>query len=127
MSEQTMVETKFNEDVGQVEKPRVDVSEFNGVQVEIAKVLEMDGKYGECVKVISKPLMVLDNEKKTEICASEIFSLTRDDAGKLGWTEESKLGKFLKKYKKDSYRDLIGVKVVSIVEAKNGVDFLTIA
>ena len=117
---------------GKIELPSLDISEYVGKKVKIAKVQEFEGNYGYYIRIETEVVAEIegmkdDDGKQFELKASRMFGLQTDAEGNIGWGENSKLGVFLEKKNVESYRDLIGVEVVttSVTNATDKKDYLS--
>jgi len=109
---------------GVVELEEIDVEQYIGKEVRIENVTEHKGEYGYFIKVQTEVVDTLKSGK--ELKASRVFGLMQGKEGKIGWTESSKLGLYLKKMNANHYKDLVG-KVVKIQTqlGKDGKNYMT--
>lgn len=64
-------------------------------------------------------------EKTIEVRATRLFGIKKDEEGKFYWSSASDLANFLKKYKKSTVKELVGVKVMTAVTEKKGKEYLS--
>ena len=114
-------------DIGEIELPSIDVSQYIGKKTEIELVTTHKGNYGNYVKVQSKIVDTIEGGKEPiKLRASRIFGLQEDADGKIGWGKNTKLGVFLKKMGAKHFRNLVGKEItVQSQTSKEGTDFLT--
>jgi hypothetical protein len=111
--------TKVSELV-EVESEGIDFEELEGkkAKIERQEPIVVPSKYREsgkqdCLKVETYPVAEVEKDgEKIEIRASELFNLTKNKEGQLGWSSLGDLKKFmtLKKVKKPE--DLVNKEVV---------------
>lgn len=113
--------------VGEVELPKLDLSEYIGNKTVIDKVETHESKFGYFVKVISRDVAVIERENEDNIIltASKLFGLVTMKDGTVGWGSESKLAEFLAKHKVTHYKDLVGKEIIVQMDSNKGKDFLT--
>ena len=117
------VEIKEGE-FGQIELPRLDVSQYVGRKSKIESVQKSEGMYGPLVKIFTETIDTLNNGQ--ELKASKLFGLQTDTEGKVGWGPDTKLGMFLKKKGVSDLTQLKGIEVtVQTITGKDGNDYLT--
>jgi hypothetical protein len=139
MAEETAFTGKI---AGEVELPKMDVSEFVGkrLKVEEVKLVESmyQGKKTAYYKLSTEPVadhvkdqkgnIVKKDGKPLVIRASAILGLTEVEDGVWGWGKDTKTGKFLAKYKVKRPEDMKGVTVLVQLKANaDGMEYLTIA
>lgn len=108
-----------------VESKELDLMPFDGIKVQIAQIEELEGKFGKpCIKIESEPVLTLEDANKTQIRASSLFGLKRLDNGDVVWESKGKLQKFLQKYGKTHYADLVGVQALCCIVNKGGRNYL---
>lgn len=118
-----------------IESQGVDLSQFEGsrVKIETVEVLAVPSKYSrngngeaEVLRVQSVPLATIQDKEGNDvpIPASELFNLTRDENGVLGWPEgaRGKLAKFMKKLSVEHPKELPGKQAVVRIHTKQGSD-----
>lgn len=112
---------------GQIELPKLDVTEYIGRRAKIESVTEHEGQHGYYVKLVSEVIdSVGEGDKAFELRASKVLGLQTDGDGNIGWGEGTKMGIFLKKNNLSHYKDAVGVEiVVQSTTNKEGVSFLT--
>jgi len=111
-------------DLALISKPAFDIDKYVGTKVKIAMVSLKDSRYGTEEGRVEK-YIVVETAKigKTNITAKKFFNLSKDNNGKVGWSEKSKLAMLLSKMNVDSPQNLVGKEVTII---KNGEsNFLT--
>ena len=124
-------ENKDNEvdlgNIGEIELPSIDVSQYIGKKSTIELVTTHTGKFGYYVKVQSKIVDTIEGGKEPiKLRASRIFGLQEDADKKIGWGKDTKLGKYLKKMNVKHYKDLVGKEItVQSQTSESGTDFLT--
>ena len=98
---------------GVIELPQMDVAKYIGTKTTIEAVEEHEGGFGFYIKLLT-PVIGTEEGKDgdIELRASKTLSLAEDAEGKLGWTEKTKLGQYLKKMGVEHYKDLVGKDVV---------------
>lgn len=118
-------------EIGQIELPKLDVSKYIGTKVKIATAETHEGAYGYFVKIETDPVDTIERKDQDDIVLtpSTIFSLQQDADGKIGWGEDTKLGKYLKKMGVAHFKELVGKEViVQVRQSKDGEqEFLTFA
>lgn len=118
-----------------IEGQGVDLSKFEGqrIEIEAAEVLTVPSKFknngngeAEVLRIQSVPLGSIQNKEGDDvpIRASELFNLTRDANGVLGWPDgpRGKLARFMKKLNAEHPTELIGKKAVVRLHTKQGAD-----
>ena len=115
------------DNTGEIELPKLDVSEFVGKDVQIVKVQEKEGQYGNFSIISTEVVKTIEREGKDniELCGSRQFGLQEDEEHNIGWGKDTKLGQFLAKMKVPHYNDLVGKTVKLQTQTVNGTDFLT--
>ena len=122
MTEQEKTEVKL-ENVGKIELPKIDVSKYIGTKLKINEVTEHQGVHGYYIKIETTPVDMIGDKP---FCASKILGLHEDASGNIGWSDETALGKFLKRYGVEHYNNLIGKEVIIQKRiGKNETEFLT--
>jgi hypothetical protein len=124
--------------VGKIELPSIDVSPYVGKKVKVAQVLEYEGNYGYYIRISTEPVAtdlkdkagnILKNTKGEPIVliATRMFGMQTDADGRIGWGEKTKLGVFLKKKGVSSYRELVGMEVIttSVTNSNDEKDYLS--
>jgi len=115
--------------IGEIDLPKIDVTEYIGkkTKIDIVTVHESTAYEGYYAKVQTKVVAeVGSKDKKIELKGSRIFGLQSDKDGKIGYGKETKLGIFLAKMKCKELKDLIGKEVILQVQtSKEGTDFLS--
>jgi len=134
MEEETIKPVEL-EETKEIDLPRADVTSYIGKKAKIMSADTFEGKYGYLVKVLTEDLGPLLDATGNEIKdangvviqarASKIFGLKSDASGKVGWTKDSKLGDFLKKYGVSHFKELVGKEVVVQGQDNEGRTFLT--
>ena len=120
----------------EIEVGGIDLSEFEGQAVAIAKlnIKKMKSFYhesgmAETLLVESEPVTTVETEDgDVEIRASEVFNLRVDENGDaIGYSSSprSKLKKFMKKQKVSEPKELIGTKVRLRIREKTNTDGTT--
>jgi len=121
-----------------IEAKGVDLGQFEGQRakiesVEVTKVRSNFGKDGDgesdVLKVQSVPLTTIEDRdgKDVALRASELFNLTRDENGALGWPTgpNGKLAGFMKKLGVSHPAEVIGKEVVVGIRRKEGTGGMT--
>ena len=117
-----------------IESKGIDLTPFEGQRKVIEKlsVIEVPSKFHESgkaivLKVETEPVTTLElsDGTKTEFRASELFNLTKDENGNIGWSDapNGALNKFLKRCGVSHPKDLVGIPVVirkRVKETKTG-------
>jgi len=128
MEKETKVQDKKIEGkFGKIVLPKIDVSEYIGKKVKIESADVYEGEFGYYLKVETKVVETLGTkEKPIELRGSKILGLQQDEDGTYGYGEGTKLDLFMKKYKADKFKDLVGKEVVlQTSTSKTGTDFLS--
>lgn len=112
---------------GQIELPKLDLSQYIGTRVKIVSVTEHEGAFGYYVKFTTESVGTINTkEGEKELFASRIIGLQEDANGNLGWGAETKMGTFLKQKGLQHYRDAVGMEVVIQLDSnKEGTQFLS--
>lgn len=109
-------DVEINTKLQPVEVEKYDNAQHLGKKVKIESIkIHMTDRFGKksyYLKVMTEVLDVLDNDKKTEIRASKIFSLQEDEQKNVGWAEDSKLSRFMKSVGASTPDELVGKVVV---------------
>lgn len=118
------------ENTREIELPKLDLEPFVGQKAVIEKVEEFEGaKYGYYVKLSTGVLDTIENSKgeTTEIRATLVLGLQKDENNKVGWGKDTNMGRFLAKHKLKHYNDAKGIQVLIITQTskKDGKDYLT--
>ena len=122
-----MVETivmKDIKDLKAIKGSGTDLTEFEGARVKIADtaIVEVKSQFiktgtQKCLKVVTEVVTTVEDKegKKYDITASELFNLSLDKEGSLGWSDSAQgsLNKFLNKMKCKTPSDLFG-KLVTV-------------
>ena len=118
---------KVNIEVGEIELPKLDITPYIGKKAKIESADVFQGTYGLYMKVQTKVVDLVGKGKKAiELRGSRIFGLQVDVDGMNGYGKDTKLGKFLTKYKVNNPKQLIGKEVVLRSQTNdNGTDFLS--
>ncbi len=114
--------------IGEIELPRFKLKPFIGKEVKISDTKVLKGNYGYYLKIETEPVDMIEvGQNKKFLRASKVFGLFQDEAGKIGWGKETKLGKYLIKEDAKHFTELIGKTVtVQIETSKDGEkEFLT--
>jgi len=119
---------KMNEEVvlniKKIELPKLDLDQYIGRKAKIRAVTSHEGKHGFYLKVETGVIDTIGQD--TELKASKVFGLYKDAEGQIGWSEDTKLGVYLKKMNANHPDDLISREVIiQKTTNKEGVDFLT--
>ena len=122
-----------NKVIGEIILPSVDISPYIGKKIKIANIKEYEGNYGYYIRIESETIAILpevinpNTNKPVELKATRLFGLQTDKDGNIGWGQKTKLGLFLKKKNLASYRDLVGVEVIttSVTNSDDGKDYLS--
>lgn len=132
MSNNETMDAEVNIELQEVEIKKYDNSQHVGKKVKIGKVSThstdrfKDRGITYYCKVVSEVLDVMDNKEKTEVTASRMFNLQKDEDGKIGWSDGSKLSDFLKTMKVSKPDELVGKEVIVLLtDEKNGQRFCT--
>ena len=125
-------------DLKPIETKGVDLSQFEGrrVQIESTEVITVQSKFSnsgdgesEVLKVQSVPVGTIQDRDGNEVPlqASELFNLTRDEEGVLGWPTASKgkLAKFIKKCGVKHPSELAGKEATVRIRSKQSPDGAT--
>ena len=115
-------------DVGKIELPKIDVEKYIGTKEKIMSATIHKGSFGLYLKLLTRTLETFGSgENKTEIKASKILGLQQDINGVWGYGEGTKLDVFLKKYKVDNYKELVGKDVIlqSQTSKENNIEFIS--
>lgn len=116
----------------------VDLAQFEGqrVKIESAEVMTVRSKFAksedgesEVLKVTSVPLGTIQDRdgKEIPLQASELFNLTRDEDGVLGWPTgaKGKLANFMKKCGVKHPSEIVGKEATVRIRKKQGSDGMT--
>jgi hypothetical protein len=116
-------DVEIQEEIKPVEIEKYDNTQHLGKKAKIEKISKhMTDKFNKksyYIKVVTEKLDTLDNEDKTEIRASKIFSLQKDKEGKLGWSENSKLARFMKSIGASTEQEIVGKEVTILLTEPN--------
>lgn len=114
---------------GKIDLPRLDVTQFIGKKIPIAMVEEFEGEFGYYIKVSTSAVTELKKSDGSiiQICGSRNFSLQKDEEGRIGWGDGTKLDLFLNKMKVNHYKELVGKEVILQTQTskRDGKDYLT--
>lgn len=109
----------------EIELPKFNADEYIGNKVLIEKVDVLLGEFGYFVKLETQQIAeFLKDGVKKPITATRIFSLQKDENGRIGWGKDTKLGEYLA-YKKVKHFEELKGKEVKIQLNEKG--FLTFA
>lgn len=114
--------------IGQIELPQIDIKKYVGKEVEIQRVSTFEGKYGFFVRVETEPVDTIGpDDNQIEIKGSRMFGLQSDPDGKVGWGENTNMGRFMKKMGCDELGQLVGKKVMlqTVTNNNDGKDYLS--
>jgi len=120
-------ETKVDIEIkGKIDLPKLDIDyqKYIGQESKIDSVETHEGSFGYFVKVTSEVVDTIENpadkEKPIELRATGIFGLQTDANGDIGWGEDTKLDKYLKKMGVSHFNELPGKTFK--VQTKDGKD-----
>lgn len=121
--------------VGEIELPKLDLSQYVGRDTVIISATPLSGSYkGEPTVYVKFESDVVDTIKKKDgedivLRASQIVGLQRSEDGKVGWGAETNMGKLLKRFGVAHFKDVIGkrVKVQLTKPNADGNQYLTFA
>jgi hypothetical protein len=127
--------------VGQIQLPKLDVSQYIGTKVKIESIEEFENSFPNkktgkmepsySVKFTTSPVATLpdildDDNKPLVLRASKFVGLQMDKDGRIGWGADTKMGIMLAKYGVDHYNKLKGKEVIAQIRvSKEGQEFLT--
>lgn len=114
--------------VGKIDLPKLDVSKYIGAKTTIVDVSTHEGTYGYYVKLNGAVLETVgQGENAIVLRASAVIGLQQDEAGQIGWGEDTKMDKFLKLMGVSHFNELKGKE--AIIQAKQSkssdMEFLT--
>jgi len=115
---------------GKIEIPKIDLKQYVGKKTVIETVEERKGKYGFYVFLATPSVTTIKDLEGNEkpLKGSVIIGLQKDSEGNIGWGDGTKMDCFLKYYKVNHYKELVGTDVVfQIKTGKDGQEFLTFA
>ena len=123
MDKTKKVEDKIvNVKVGKIDLPKLDVSKYIGKKAKIESANVHEGTYGLYVKFLSN---VIDTVGQNEIRASKILGLQIDENGTHGYGDGTKMDLFLKKYKVDDIKKMVGKEIILQSQVTDNGEFLT--
>jgi len=121
--QETKIELKSLNVVGEMELPKYDVMQHQGKTVAIKNIEAHQHKeHGVYLRVTTESVDTIERDGESKpIYASENFGLVKKvdsetHEASFGWGKESKLGKLLNKYDCKHFNDLVGKKVAIIVK-----------
>ena len=118
---------------GKIELPKLDIDheKYIGRDSKIERVNTFEGNFGYYIKVESEVIDSIENpadkDKPIELRAMGVFGLQTDADGNIGWGDDTKLDKYLKKMGVSHFNELVGKSFkVQTRDGKNNTVFLSV-
>lgn len=112
---------------GEIKLPKLDLTQYIGVESVIASVNEYEGIYGYYFEVETTDVGTYTRDGvEKQLTARMQFGIHTDADGNLGYGEGTKTALFLKTFEVEHHKDLVGKKVkIQVTANKEGKEFLT--